>query len=178
MTSRATGFLGSRTSPSVYLLALVAMIMHVVLGLTTILIICMSDVGQFLALIFLLQFNDGFAYMAGRVWGHTPLAPTISPRKSVEGAMGGLVATGLAMFAMRTALFPVFSDYPRLYAVGLVLIVVGFGIGGDLLYSLAKRRANLKDFASRLPGHGGILDRLDSLLTVLPAVLLWNLWWS
>lgn len=171
-------FIRLRSSASVDIIGFIALAIHVICGIIAILLICRPGIEHFIALILLLQLNDGMAYVAGRKWGRTPFAPTISPRKSVEGALGGFVAATLGMIVMRTTLFPVFIDYSWYHAFGFVIIVVGFGIGGDLLYSQAKRSAGLKDFASLLPGHGGILDRIDSGLAVLPASILWNMWLS
>ena len=75
---------------------------------------------------------------------------------------------------MHSSFLPVFSDGSLWHGIGLVLIVVIVGILGDLTYSIAKRRAGIKDFASFLPGHGGVLDRVDSLIAVLPIALVWN----
>jgi phosphatidate cytidylyltransferase len=116
------------------------------------------------------------AYFSGRAIGGTKLAPSISPGKTRAGALGGLFAatavSGVAAFA-----FPGLAFSPSLAAaVGLVLAAVS--IGGDLLISLFKRQQGLKDSSSLLPGHGGLLDRFDSLGAALPFFALAWLWWA
>lgn len=110
---------------------------------------------------------DTAAYAAGHAVGRHKLAPSISPNKSVEGAVAGVVAAALV-----TALFARFSDLPVGVgaAVGALLGVAA--VAGDLLESKLKRGLDIKDFGSGLPGHGGLLDRLDSLLLVAPVLLL------
>jgi phosphatidate cytidylyltransferase len=117
---------------------------------------------------------DAGAYFAGRAWGRRKLAPEISPNKSVEGALGGVVVGTLGGLAFK-AVFDFF--WPDLSAVlpweiaipiGVVLAVVG--IVGDLVESLLKRDADVKDTGDLLPGMGGILDRLDAPLLGLPVM--------
>lgn len=112
---------------------------------------------------------DSFAYLVGRAMGKHKLAPNISPNKTVEGAVGGLVA-GLAVGAIFGWLLlgkPV---------TGLLVGAIAGTLGqiGDLFESALKREIGIKDFGAIMPGHGGILDRFDSLLFVAPAV--WLLW--
>jgi len=166
-----------QSKPGISYLAIVVLLVHIACGSAAIVGLYTQSVGQLLALIFMLQVNDGVAYLVGRSFGRRLLAPIISPKKSLEGAIGGAVGTCLVMITMRSPLFPVFADASWLHGLGLVLIVVLFGVGGDLTFSLAKRKACLKDFDSYLPGHGGVLDRLDSLLATAPLVLAWNFWW-
>jgi phosphatidate cytidylyltransferase len=110
---------------------------------------------------------DIAAYGFGSLWGRRPLAPTISPRKSWEGVYGGTTVT----FAVAAALVPALVGYISLTrAIGLAIVVVVFAPLGDLIESLIKRDLGVKDMGSVLPGHGGVLDRIDSLLLVAPAV--------
>ncbi len=106
------------------------------------------------------------AYFVGRRFGSKKLAPQISPGKTREGAYGGLVMT--ALVALASALFLQLSSLHTFYLVLLAVITVMFSIIGDLFESLMKRHANLKDSGTLLPGHGGVLDRIDSLLAALP----------
>ncbi len=117
---------------------------------------------------------DAGAYFAGRSWGRRKLAPDISPNKSVEGALGGIVAGTVAALATM-GIFDFF--WPELSAAlswkaalvfSLVLCVVG--IIGDLVESLLKRDAEVKDTGALLPGMGGVLDRIDAPLLALPAM--------
>ncbi len=123
------------------------------------------------------------AYAAGRAFGRHKLAPTISPGKSWEGVAGGVISV-LALAAVWVLVidrqWPVDSTslYTRLVAqVGwlgwlpLALLLSAFSVGGDLFESLVKRAAGAKDSSRLLPGHGGVLDRVDALLPVLPLAM-------
>ncbi|MGH6783888.1 MAG: phosphatidate cytidylyltransferase, partial [Sphingomicrobium sp.] len=110
--------------------------------------------------------SDSAQYYSGRAFGRRPLAPTISPKKTVEGAIGGVVVgTAFMAIAGRWAL-PVVATLPLALA-GLIVVV--FGIGGDLFESRLKRVAGVKDSSTLIPGHGGVLDRIDALLFAAPA---------
>jgi phosphatidate cytidylyltransferase len=109
--------------------------------------------------------SDTAQYYTGRAFGRRPLAPTISPKKTVEGAIGGvLIATAFMAIAM-TFLFPA---TPVVVRVLLGLVVVFLGITGDLFESRLKRLAGMKDSSHLIPGHGGVLDRIDALLFAIP----------
>jgi phosphatidate cytidylyltransferase len=120
--------------------------------------------------------NDSAAYVAGKAVGRTPLAPVLSPRKTREGALAGSlasVAIGLlapaAAHAGPAAMAPVAAQSPlTLAAVGLAVSVAA--PLGDLSKSFLKRQAGVKDAGALIPGHGGILDRADSLLFAAPVV--------
>lgn len=111
--------------------------------------------------------SDAGAYYTGRALGKHKLAPSISPGKTWEGAVGGIVAA-LAMAAL--AHFWFFRELPLKYMLPLAAIMTLLGILGDLAESALKRSAGAKDAANILPGHGGILDRLDSLLFNAPLI--------
>lgn len=109
--------------------------------------------------------SDTAAYYTGRTFGRHKLAPRVSPGKTVEGSIGGLVGSTLGAVAAKYVFFP---ELPLLHALAL-----GAGMGivgqvGDLVESLLKRGSDVKDAASILPGHGGFLDRLDSMLLNAP----------
>jgi phosphatidate cytidylyltransferase len=105
--------------------------------------------------------SDSGQYYTGRLFGRRLLAPTISPKKTIEGALGGLVlGTAFMMVAGRYVL-PV-AQAGALAALGV--FVVAMGICGDLFESRLKRAASMKDSSSLIPGHGGLLDRVDALL--------------
>jgi phosphatidate cytidylyltransferase len=108
---------------------------------------------------------DTGAYYVGRAIGKHKLAPTISPGKTWEGVVGGFVV-GLAMAAI--AHFWFFRELPLKWALPLAAVMIVLGILGDLTESALKRSAGAKDAAKILPGHGGVLDRLDSLLFNAP----------
>jgi phosphatidate cytidylyltransferase len=105
--------------------------------------------------------SDSMQYYTGRLLGRHPLAPTISPKKTIEGAIGGVVFGTVFMTLMGSRVLP-FTGYAPLVILGL--LVVGFGICGDLFESRLKRTAGVKDSSSLIPGHGGVLDRIDALL--------------
>lgn len=119
-----------------------------------------------LAFFFLVIFgSDSGAYFAGRAFGKHKLAPKISPGKTVEGLIGGiLAASGFA--ALATWWF--FPALPYIFSIPLAICLAVVGVLGDLAESAMKRGSNTKDAASILPGHGGLLDRLDSLLFGAP----------
>ena len=112
--------------------------------------------------------TDVFAYFIGKFYGQKKLCPNISPNKTVEGALGGLLGGILGVL-----IIALLMDNGRVhlveYAVFAVLLSILAQIG-DLAASVVKRRYNVKDFGSILPGHGGFLDRLDSTLFILPIV--------
>ncbi len=116
---------------------------------------------------------DSGAYFVGRTFGRHRMAPVVSPKKSWEGAAGGLVAAVLAALACRWLL-----GLPLGWAWTVVLGVVGSTVGqiGDLAESLIKRQVGVKDSGTLIPGHGGVLDRVDSLLFTVPVLYYCILW--
>lgn len=124
--------------------------------------------GHLLAFFFLvLMGSDTGAYYVGRTFGKHKLAPKVSPGKTWEGAIGGLAAS--LLFAV-LAHFWFFRELPLKFALPLAAVMTVLGILGDLTESALKRGAGAKDAASILPGHGGLLDRLDSLLFNAPLI--------
>ena len=114
---------------------------------------------------------DIAAYFFGRALGRHKLAPAISPGKTWEGAAGGALAVVVYGFALAPRLPGVLADnFPLLLLVLIVLTAIS--VMGDLFESLLKRLAGLKDSSNVLPGHGGVLDRIDSLTSTLPLVAL------
>ncbi len=113
---------------------------------------------------------DTAAFIVGSWWGSRPLAPTISPKKSIEGAVGAtlvVIAVSVGAVAPSVGLLDTVGR-----SVGLAVVVAIFAPLGDLAESLLKRDLGLKDMGSVLPGHGGVLDRIDSVLFVIPAAFL------
>lgn len=116
---------------------------------------------------------DVGAYFAGKTWGKTKLAPVVSPNKTWEGALGGLVlavAVGMAV----ASLLSLELDWLKFTVFVIVMVVLS--VFGDLFESMLKRQANIKDSSNILPGHGGLLDRLDSTLSVAPFFVAGVLW--
>ena len=119
-----------------------------------------------LAYFFLVLFgSDSGAYFVGKAFGKHKLAPSISPGKTVEGLIGGIIAAA-AFAALATFWF--FPELPYTYSIALAIVIAIVGVLGDLAESAMKRGSDTKDAASILPGHGGFLDRLDSLLLGAP----------
>ena len=114
--------------------------------------------------------GDTGAYFAGRALGRNKLAPTISPKKTIEGAVGGLVAAVLVGFLVRGWLMP---EAPASAAVAMGILAGGLGIVGDLAESLLKRSCNIKDSSNLIPGHGGVLDRFDGVMFAAPAIYIY-----
>ena len=111
--------------------------------------------------------SDTFAFFSGHALGRRRLAPALSPGKTVEGAVGGLVGGVAGAFAVRAIGLP---GLPALATLALGALVAALGIVGDLDESLLKRWAGVKDSGTLFPGHGGMLDRLDSLLFGAPVL--------
>lgn len=110
---------------------------------------------------------DSGAYFVGRKFGKRKMSPNVSPNKSVEGLMGGL-ATGLAV-VIGISLFKLeYTGMQLVLFVLLSLVTILASVLGDLFESMLKRRAGVKDSGTILPGHGGVLDRIDSLLSATP----------
>ena len=122
---------------------------------------------KMLMLVFVLLWaNDTFAYLTGRLLGKNKLFERISPGKTIEGSLGGLVFTMVGV-----AVFSHYVDWlPMDVAIGMGLVAVVFGTLGDLCESMLKRQAGVKDSGNLIPGHGGILDRFDSVLFTLPFI--------
>ena len=122
-----------------------------------------------LFLLVLIWTADSAAYFAGRAWGRHKLSPRVSPGKTWEGAAGamaGAVVCALALWQLQL------TTLPPAALIGLCLLTASLSIGGDLWESLLKRQAGLKDSGALLPGHGGVLDRIDSLIAAAPVFAL------
>ncbi|MBL0209564.1 MAG: phosphatidate cytidylyltransferase [Holophagaceae bacterium] len=123
-----------------------------------------GGLGLLLMLVFLTQFNDVSQYIWGRTLGRTPALPKVSPKKTLEGLLGG-VATTVTLAVLLAPRFTLLTKSESLMA-GLI---IGFGgFIGDVVISAVKRDLHLKDSGQLLPGHGGILDRVDSLFFTTP----------
>lgn len=124
-------------------------------------------VGHIVFLVIVIATNDMGAYFVGRSFGRRRLAPVVSPTKSVEGLIGGLILGGIVAAVL--AVFPPWEDIGvarALVTAGLVGVLVPIG---DLAESMVKRAVDVKDMGSVLPGHGGMLDRIDGFLFAVPA---------
>jgi phosphatidate cytidylyltransferase len=122
-----------------------------------------------LLLVLTVMISDTGQYYTGRSLGRRRLAPTISPGKTIEGAIGGFIVGGLCLLVIGAWWLPAVPPWVRTL-VGLAL--VASGIVGDLFESRLKRAAGLKDSSALIPGHGGVLDRIDALLFAAPVFYL------
>ncbi|MGJ8658912.1 MAG: phosphatidate cytidylyltransferase [Cellulophaga fucicola] len=116
----------------------------------------------------LIWVNDSFAYLVGRKLGRTKLFPSVSPKKTIEGAAGGLIFALIAAYII--SIFETNLSIIQWFILATVIVVTGNL--GDLIESKFKRKANVKDSGAILPGHGGIWDRLDSLVFAAPFAFL------
>ena len=126
---------------------------------------------------------DIAAYFVGRAFGRQKLAPSISPGKTLEGALAGIlgVVVWLAISSQwpQTFAFSLLSQGSWLILLGTAVLLAVFSIAGDLYESLLKRRAGVKDSSQLLPGHGGVYDRIDAVVAVVPLGFLlieWRTW--
>jgi phosphatidate cytidylyltransferase len=123
--------------------------------------------------LFMIWATDSGAYFVGKATGKTKLWPEISPNKTVEGSVGGVVCA-LIVAVLFSLLTDINANLLALLAITAVLSI--FGQIGDLVQSAFKRHFGVKDSGNILPGHGGILDRFDSLLFILPLLHFFHLW--
>lgn len=139
-------------------------------------------VNLLLSVLCIVWVSDVCAYFAGRQWGRRKLAPSLSPGKTWEGVAGAVIGVLVLAAGWMAAESRLDLGSPSLFArsleafgpVGLALsvaVLVALGVAGDLFESMIKRAAGVKDSSGLLPGHGGVLDRIDALLPVLPAAM-------
>ena len=139
--------------------------------LTALIRILTMNIGRYVILIpFIVAFmNDAGAYFAGVRFGKHKLAPVVSPNKTIEGVFGGLAGAMIGML-----LYALILDFPLKfnvnYLIALLYGLLGSAVGtfGDLCFSIVKRQTGIKDYGNLIPGHGGVLDRFDSLSMVAP----------
>jgi len=125
--------------------------------------------GLFLVMLTII-ISDTAQYYTGRLLGRRPLAARISPKKTLEGALGGFLVGAVAFAAIGARWWT--PPPPVGVRLGLGLLIVAAGIAGDLFESMLKRSAGVKDSSSLIPGHGGVLDRIDALLFAAPVYFL------
>jgi phosphatidate cytidylyltransferase len=150
----------------------VALIAPLYIGLPLGMLVAIHALGgreAVLILIATIVVSDSSQYYTGRLFGRHALAPTVSPKKTIEGAIGGLVVGTAFLVAAGRLVFPMARPM-MLLVVGACIVVLG--ITGDLFESKLKRVAGVKDSSTLIPGHGGVLDRIDALLLATPAFYL------
>ena len=130
------------------------------------------QIGRYVILIpFVVAFmSDAGAYFVGIKFGRHKLAPVVSPNKTIEGALGGLVSAMAGMLIYTLILDLFFAQLQLNYGMAILYGLCGslVGIFGDLCFSIIKRQTGIKDYGNLIPGHGGVLDRFDSLMMVAP----------
>ena len=113
--------------------------------------------------------TDAFAFFAGKVLGRNKIFPIISPNKTLEGTIGGIVSSVVINSLMITLIFQnSLKTFDAIMLTLMIFICAVASVSGDLLMSSVKRQANLKDTGSLIPGHGGLLDRIDSHILCIP----------
>lgn len=126
-----------------------------------------------LFLILITEINDIFQFTCGKLFGKHKIIPTVSPNKTVEGFIGGMILTTLVGYLLRF-LLPINTD--KVIILTIFMCIVGFG--GDITLSAVKREQKIKDMGTSIPGHGGIMDRLDSLAFTAIAFFYMIRYWS
>ena len=144
-------------------------VLYIGIALSYLILIRSFSQGEWLVLFILLitWAADTGAYYVGKAVGRHPLAPGISPKKTVEGLLGGLAFAIIAVYACRSWAASYDLSMMTCFLLGVLLTITG--LAGDLAESALKRSAGMKDSSGLLPGHGGMLDRIDSLLFTAPA---------
>lgn len=150
-------------------------LLYVSLPMSLLTVVAFTDIGydyrRIFALLLLVWSSDIGAYAAGKTFGKHKLAPSISPGKTWEGAIGGFLLT----LVMGWALGYLLPELPLTYRLVVAAVVAVFGPLGDLAESMLKRSVGVKDSGRIMPGHGGLLDRFDAFLFILPVLALLQL---
>ncbi len=152
-----------------------AVSMYIILGFSSILMLRDSENGAYLYLMpFLTAWgSDIFAYFVGKFCGKHKLAPRVSPKKTIEGSIGGIFGNILFFAVYAFVLSKTVNVQPNYIAIVIIAVITSvIAQIGDLFMSLIKRHYGIKDFGKILPGHGGALDRFDSLIAVAPFLYL------
>ncbi len=152
------------------------MVFYIVASFTSLVLLRDCEIGAYLYLLAFLGpwMSDSAAYFCGRAFGKHKLIPDVSPKKTVEGSVGGVIFTGIA-FAVYGA-FTLVGDGSGILAYVILFIMGALTSGvsqiGDLIASLIKRKYGIKDYGKLFPGHGGVMDRFDSVLITSPVLLI------
>lgn len=142
---------------------------YIILAFTSIIVLSGRSAGHYMCLLIFVGAwsTDVFAYLCGRLFGKHKLIPQISPKKTIEGSIGGMVFCALS-FVIYALVLERFADVEPDYLVFIIggIFTSAVAQAGDLIMSAIKRSKKLKDFGKLLPGHGGMLDRFDSVMAV------------
>lgn len=144
-------------------------LIYVALPFALINVVYAADAHLMLCFFILLWANDTFAYLFGITFGRHKLFPSISPKKSWEGYVGGILSVVVCAYFLHRA----FEDIPLIHMVSVGVIVSVTAVLADLVESMLKRSAGVKDSGKIMPGHGGLLDRFDAALLSLPLVFVY-----
>ena len=176
--SKTPGEVAGRIGRTTFMVSYLAMLFGFVVPLRSLEQSNSLGLISIICLIATVKMSDAFAYFAGKSYGTVKLAPQISPGKTLQGTLaaplGGYVAAAIVIYAVSPIIFGITIDRPWWWVILYGLLVTVAGVLGDLAESLLKRDAACKDSGSMLPGLGGILDVLDSLIFAAPiSFLLW-----
>lgn len=165
MTGKTEGIVGSMAKIQWGLMAFVFCVSHIayMLNLPAIPAIPGGGKALVLYLVFLTEINDVAQYIWGKLFGRTAIVPTVSPKKTLAGLVGGVITTVVLAVALRFL-----SGFDLLFAVSSGLLIALAGFLGDVVVSAIKRDMGVKDSGVLIPGHGGMLDRIDSLTYSAP----------
>jgi phosphatidate cytidylyltransferase len=144
---------------------------YIIFGFSSIVLLRDLEYGEYIYLLAFLApwISDSFAYFIGVRFGKHKLIPDVSPKKTIEGAVGGIVfgTASVALYGFIIGrIFTIQTVYPALIAVGFIMCILSQC--GDLIASLIKRHYNKKDYGNVFPGHGGVMDRFDSIIITAP----------
>lgn len=196
---RADLFWGGRSGPAVVILSLMAVLIVLLFAFRDIKATLVDSAAVFLGVVYIPGFlshlillrrmvhgsalilflllivwaGDAAAYYVGKSMGKHKLYPEVSPNKTIEGAIGGLVGSFLATLAAQWTFLPIFNGLDFVF---IPLVVGGMGQLGDLTESMMKRSAGVKDSSALIPAHGGLFDKLDSVAFAAPVLYYYLLW--
>ena len=151
-------------------LYMVGSVLFIGLSYNLIIITRNNDINYVIYLLLITTLTDTFALITGKLVGRHKLCPKISPNKTVEGLIGGMLMGTIVAMAFYMTIIP--HSTPALLVFVITVVLCGIGQLGDLVFSFIKRYYGVKDFSNLIPGHGGILDRLDSLIFVTLAFIM------
>ncbi len=164
ISGQSTGFVSTVSKVAIGLLLAVWAPMHAVLLLSAPNATAAGGAGLLVFLVLVTEVGDVAQFLTGKAFGRRPVAPEVSPNKTRGVLIGGIAVAALLAFGIGPLLTPLSPSS----AAGVGALIAGFGFAGDLVVSAIKRDSGVKDTGTLLPGHGGVLDRIDSLIATAP----------